>query len=91
MNNVTLNNGISMPQLGFGVWKVDNNQAEEAVTYALNTGYRSIDTAMIYQNEGGVGKAIAASAVPREELFITTKVWNADQGYDSTINAFEQS
>ncbi|MBM7837100.1 diketogulonate reductase-like aldo/keto reductase [Alkalihalobacillus xiaoxiensis] len=91
MNNVTLNNGISMPQLGFGVWKVDNNQAEEAVTYALNTGYRSIDTAMIYQNEGGVGKAIAASSVPREELFITTKVWNADQGYESTINAFEQS
>ncbi|MFS0786628.1 aldo/keto reductase [Shouchella sp. 1P09AA] len=91
MNSVTLNNGISMPQLGFGVWKVDNNQAEEAVTYALNTGYRSIDTAMIYQNEGGVGKAIAASSVPREELFITTKVWNADQGYDSTINAFEQS
>ncbi|MDE0584669.1 aldo/keto reductase, partial [Planococcus sp. A6] len=80
-----------MPQLGFGVWQVDSDQAAEAVSTALKTGYTSIDTAMIYKNEEGVGKALKETSVPREELFITTKVWNSDQGYDSTLRAFDES
>jgi diketogulonate reductase-like aldo/keto reductase len=91
MNFVTLNNGLKMPQLGFGVWQVPDDQATEAVEIALKVGYTSIDTAMIYKNEKGVGRAIAESSVPREELFITTKVWNADQGYEKTLRAFEES
>ncbi|KKB33167.1 aldo/keto reductase [Bacillus thermotolerans] len=91
MNFVTLNNGLQMPQLGFGVWQVENDQATEAVKKALEAGYRSIDTAMIYQNEQGVGKAIRESNVPREELFITTKVWNSDHGYENTLQAYERS
>ncbi|MED0665805.1 aldo/keto reductase [Pseudobacillus badius] len=91
MNVVTLNNGLKMPQLGFGVWQVEDDQATVAVTKAIETGYRSIDTAMVYQNETGVGKAIQQSSVPREELFITTKVWNSDQGYENTLRAFEES
>nr|WP_295969981.1 aldo/keto reductase [uncultured Bacillus sp.] len=91
MNYVTLNNGLQMPQLGFGVWKVDNNQAAISVTKALETGYRLIDTAMIYKNEQGVGKAVQESSIPREDLFITTKVWNSDQGYDNTLRAYNQS
>ncbi|NJP36534.1 aldo/keto reductase [Alkalicoccus luteus] len=91
MEFVTLNNGTRMPQLGFGVWQVPDDEAEAAVTNALKAGYRSIDTAMIYQNETGVGKALAKTSIPREELFITTKVWNADQGYENTMNAFEAS
>ncbi|HWO75597.1 MAG TPA: aldo/keto reductase [Bacillus sp. (in: firmicutes)] len=91
MNFVTLNNGLKMPQLGFGVWQVPNEQAAEAVANALEAGYRSIDTAMIYKNEEGVGKAIKESGIPREELFITTKVWNSDQGYDNTLRAFDAS
>jgi diketogulonate reductase-like aldo/keto reductase len=88
MNFVTLNNGLKMPQLGFGVWQVPDDQATEAVEIALKAGYTSIDTAMIYKNEKGVGRAIAESSVPREELFITTKVWNSDQGYEKTLRAF---
>ncbi|WP_447042280.1 aldo/keto reductase [Streptomyces sp. DSM 118878] len=80
-----------MPQLGFGVWQVPDDEAETAVTAALEAGYRSIDTAAVYENETGTGKAIAASAVPREELFVTTKLWNSDQGYDSTLRAFDSS
>lgn len=91
MNFVTLNNGLKMPQLGFGVWQVETEQAEVAVAKAIEVGYTSIDTAMIYQNESGVGKAIQASSVPREELFITTKVWNSDQGYENTLRAFDES
>lgn len=91
MQYVTLNNGLSMPQLGYGVFKIPNDEATSAVTTALNLGYRSIDTAMIYQNERGVGEAIAKSNLPREELFITTKVWNGDQGYESTLKAFDKS
>lgn len=91
MNFVTLNNGLKMPQLGFGVWQVDNDQAEVAVAKAIDVGYTSIDTAMIYQNESGVGKAIQATSVPREDLFITTKVWNSDQGYENTLRAFDES
>lgn len=88
---VTLNNGLKMPQLGFGVWQVEDNQATDAVAKALEVGYTSIDTAMIYKNEKGVGKALQQSSVPREELFITTKVWNTDQGYENTLRAFDES
>lgn len=91
MDFITLNNGIKMPQLGFGVWQVEDDQATAAVSKALETGYTSIDTAMIYKNEKGVGKALKETTVPREELFITTKVWNSDQGYGNTLRAFEES
>jgi diketogulonate reductase-like aldo/keto reductase len=91
MNFVTLNNGIKMPQLGFGVWQVADDEATNAVAKAIKVGYTSIDTAMIYKNERGVGEAIKNSSVPREELFITTKVWNSDQGYDNTLRAFDES
>lgn len=88
---IILNNGVEMPQLGFGVWQVPDDEAEQAVATALESGYRSIDTAAIYGNEEGTGKAIAASGIPREELFVTTKLWNSDQGYDSTLRAFDTS
>lgn len=91
MNIVTLNNGVKMPQLGFGVWRADDSQATVAVSKALEVGYRSIDTAMIYRNEHGVGKAIQESSIPREDLFITTKVWNNDQGMQNTLCAYEKS
>jgi diketogulonate reductase-like aldo/keto reductase len=75
-----------------GVWKAkEGSEVENAVKAAIQTGYRSVDTAAVYQNEEGVGRAIKESGVPREELFITTKVWNADQGYESTLKAFETS
>ncbi|MFB7501479.1 aldo/keto reductase [Streptomyces sp. NPDC056161] len=88
---VTFNNGVEIPQLGFGVFQVPDDETTAAVTAALQTGYRSIDTAAIYGNETGVGRALAASGLPREDLFITTKLWNADQGYDSTLRAFDAS
>src|SRR5690625_4965463 len=91
MEMKTLNNGVPIPQLGYGVWKIPDEEAEQVVGEAIQTGYRLIDTAMIYGNERGVGKAIAQSDVPREELFITTKVWNADQGYENTLKAFDES
>lgn len=91
MNYVTLNNGLKMPQLGFGVWQVKDEEATTAVAKAIEVGYRSIDTAMIYQNEKGVGEALQQASVPREELFITTKVWNSDQGFDNTLRAFDES
>jgi diketogulonate reductase-like aldo/keto reductase len=81
-----------MPQLGLGVWQAkDGQEVETAVSAALESGYRLIDTAAVYGNETGVGRAIAASSIPREEIFLTTKVWNADQGYDQTIEAFNKS
>ncbi|MFF1374895.1 aldo/keto reductase [Streptomyces sp. NPDC058308] len=88
---IILNNGVEMPQLGFGVWQVPDDEAEKAVALALEAGYRSIDTAAIYGNEEGTGKAIAASGVAREDLFVTTKLWNSDQGYDATLRAFDTS
>lgn len=88
---VTLNNGVKMPQLGLGVWKISNEEVTEVVTKALEVGYRSIDTASAYQNERGVGEAVAVSNIPREEIFITTKVDNIDQGYDNTLKAFDKS
>ncbi len=89
--NIRLNNGISMPQLGFGVFQVPNRETEAAVTAALDAGYRSIDTAAAYGNEEGVGAAIAKSGIPRADLFITTKLWNDDHGYDSALRAFDES
>ncbi|MET8892971.1 aldo/keto reductase [Streptomyces albogriseolus] len=80
-----------MPQLGFGVWQVPDAEAETAVAAALEAGYRSIDTAAVYGNEEGTGKAVARSGVPREDIFVTTKLWNSDQGYDSTLRAFDTS
>ena len=91
MNFVTLNNNLKMPQLGFGVWQVEDAKATEAVANALETGYTSIDTAMIYKNEIGVGKALKDTKIPREELFITTNVGNSDQGYENTLRAFDES
>lgn len=91
LNYITLHNGVKMPQIGFGVYKVSDEEVKEAVTHALNAGYRSIDTAQFYENEAGVGEAIKESGIPREELFITTKVWNSHHGYDKTLEAFEQS
>ncbi|POX64550.1 oxidoreductase [Streptomyces sp. Ru62] len=89
--NVTLNNGIEMPQLGFGVFQVPDDETTAAVATALEAGYRSIDTAAIYGNERGVGRAIAESGIPRGELFVTTKLWNEDQGHDATLAAFDAS
>lgn len=89
--NVTLNNGIEMPQLGFGVFQIPEKQTKQAVTRALAAGYRSIDTAAAYRNERGVGSAVADSDLDRGELFITTKLWNGDQGYDSALRAFDAS
>ncbi|MFD6801056.1 aldo/keto reductase [Streptomyces cyaneofuscatus] len=89
--SITLNNGLEMPQLGFGVWQVPDDEAAKAVAKAIESGYRSIDTAAIYKNEKGTGRAIAASGVPRDELFVTTKLWNSEQGHDSTLRAFDAS
>ncbi len=87
-----LSNGVEMPWFGLGVYKVEEgDQVVNSVKWAIEAGYRSIDTAALYQNEEGVGQAIKESGVPREELFITTKVWNSDQGYDATLQAFEKS
>ncbi|MFJ7416002.1 aldo/keto reductase [Streptomyces sp. NPDC098077] len=88
---VTLNNGVAVPQLGFGVFQVPDDETTAAVSAALEAGYRSIDTAAIYGNEVGVGRALAASGIPREELFVTTKLWNTDQGYEATLAAFDAS
>ncbi|NOU63340.1 aldo/keto reductase [Paenibacillus sp. LMG 31461] len=89
---VTLNNGVHMPWLGLGVYKSKEGQEViGAVQTALQLGYRSIDTAAVYRNEEGVGQGLRQSGVPREEIFVTTKVWNADQGYESTLQAFEAS
>ncbi|MEK4534720.1 MULTISPECIES: aldo/keto reductase [Peribacillus] len=89
---ITLHNGVKMPQLGFGVFKVKNgSETVESVKKAIEVGYRSIDTAAVYENEEGVGQAIRESGISREELFITSKVWNTDQGYETTLQAFDDS
>ncbi len=88
---IELNNGVTIPQLGFGVFLVPPGETEKSVATALEAGYRHIDTARIYRNEEEVGAAIAKSGVQRDELFITTKVWNDDQGYDATLKAFDAS
>lgn len=90
-NNIQLNDGNSMPQLGFGLWQVPDQETEKAVLHAIKVGYRSIDTAQIYGNESGVGAAIHQCEVPRKDLYITTKIWNSEHGYDSTLRSFENS
>ncbi|MGW8573356.1 aldo/keto reductase [Streptomyces niveus] len=92
--SLTLNNGVDMPPLGFGVWQVPDDEAARAVGTALEAGYRSIDTAAIYGNEEGTGKAIGASGIAREELFVTTKLWNSKQEpwtRDRVLRAFDKS
>ncbi|MFS0726088.1 aldo/keto reductase [Paenibacillus sp. 1P07SE] len=88
----TLNNGVKMPWLGLGVWKVeDGNEVVQAVEAAIQSGYRSIDTAAAYKNEAGVGDGVRNSGVARKDLFVTTKIFNSDQGYDEALAAFENS
>ncbi|MGY2063363.1 aldo/keto reductase, partial [Nocardia gipuzkoensis] len=89
--SVVLNDGHVIPKLGFGVFQVSTDDAVAAVTKALEVGYRSIDTAAIYGNEAEVGRAIAEFGLPRDEVYITTKLWNSEQGYDSTLRAFDES
>ncbi|WP_441248816.1 aldo/keto reductase [Kitasatospora sp. McL0602] len=96
--SITLNNGSRIPQLGFGVWQVSDDGAEAAVRTAIEAGYRSIDTAAIYENEAGTGRAVATAGVPREELYVTTKLWNSGtldwsgaQGQDAVLRAFDDS
>jgi 2,5-diketo-D-gluconate reductase A len=88
---ITLNNNVHIPQLGFGVFQVPPEDTERVVSTALETGYRSIDTAAAYQNEEGVGRAIASSGLARDEVFVTTKLWNPDHGYDRALRAFDAS
>jgi diketogulonate reductase-like aldo/keto reductase len=88
---VRFNNGVEIPQLGFGVFQVPPDEVVAPVATALEAGYRLIDTAAVYGNEKGVGQAIADSGVPRSELFVTTKLWNSKQGYDTTLRAFDSS
>lgn len=91
-DTTTLHNGVKMPWFGLGVFKVkEGSEVVESVKAAIKNGYKSIDTAAVYKNEEGVGQALKEAGVPREELFITTKVWNSDQGYESTLQAFETS
>jgi 2,5-diketo-D-gluconate reductase A len=89
--STVLNNGVPIPQLGFGVFKVPTAQTADVVSLALHTGYRHIDTAALYRNEQGVGEAIARSALPKDQVFVTTKLGNPDQGYDSAMRAFDAS
>ncbi|MBO0445009.1 aldo/keto reductase [Enterococcus ureilyticus] len=87
-----LANGSSIPRLGLGVWQVkDGDEAVDSVKWALETGYRLIDTAAAYKNEASVGEGIRQTGIPRDEIFVTTKLWNADQGYESTLQAFDES
>ncbi len=91
MPSIVLIDGKVIPKLGFGVFQVSESDAEATVTSALEAGYRSIDTASAYFNETEVGTAVHKSGLPRDEVYLTTKLWNADQGYDSTLRAFDAS
>lgn len=88
---VTLNDGRTMPQLGLGVWQTPQDVAAQVVQAAIEAGYRSVDTAAIYGNERGVGEGLKAGGVDRDQLFLTTKVWNENQGFDATLTAFDKS
>ncbi|MBC7145473.1 MAG: aldo/keto reductase [Thioclava marina] len=88
---LTLNDGTKIPQLGLGVWKMPDDEAPGIILSALNAGYRHIDTAAAYGNEAGVGRGIAESDVPREEIFVTSKLWNDRQGYDAALRAFDET
>ncbi len=91
-SKVKLENGLCMPVIGLGVWQAaDGEEVKQAIAWALQAGYRLIDTAKIYGNEAGVGSALAEAAVPRQDIFLTTKLWNADQGYESAHEAIDQS
>ncbi|MGB5237474.1 MAG: aldo/keto reductase, partial [Flavobacteriaceae bacterium] len=88
----TLHNGVEMPYFGLGVYlSEDGQEVINSVKWALEEGYRHVDTASVYNNESGVGQGIKESSVPREEIFLVSKVWNSDQGYDSTLKAFDDS
>jgi 2,5-diketo-D-gluconate reductase A len=89
--SLTLHDGVEIPRLGFGVFQVPPEETQSVVQLALDAGYRHIDTAAAYRNERGVGAAIAASILPREDVFVTTKLWNSQQGFDATLAAFEAS
>ena len=89
--SVSLNDGTSIPQIGFGTWQVPPSEAKEAVSQALASGYRHIDTAAVYANEAEVGQALAESGLDRDEVYITTKLWNPDHGYDEAMRAFDTS
>lgn len=89
--HVSFNDGRSIPQLGLGVWRTPDDQASDVVSLALRTGYRHIDTASVYQNEEGVGQGMVGSGIAREDIFLTTKVWNDDQGFDETLRAMDAS
>jgi len=91
IEDISLNNGTSIPQLGFGLWQVPDDVAETVVGEALKIGYRHLDTAALYRNEEGVGRAVASSGIPRAELFITTKLGNGSHGYDAALQAFDRS
>lgn len=91
MEPVLLNTDATMPPIGFGTWQLDTDTAYSAVHAALQSGYRLIDTARVYNNEVGVGYALRNSGIPRDELFVTTKLWNDDQGYDEALRAFDAS
>ncbi len=89
--NLIMNDGREIPQVGFGVWQVPDDQVTTATLEAFAAGYRHVDTAAIYENERGVGEAIARSGIPHDDIFLTTKVWNTDHGYDQTMRAFDKS
>ncbi|NKN36907.1 aldo/keto reductase [Agrobacterium sp. a22-2] len=89
--HITLNDGARIPQVGLGVWQTPNDQAVPAVKAALDAGYRHVDTAAIYDNEDGVGQGIRESGLARGEIYLTTKLWNSEQGFDSTLKAFDAS
>jgi len=89
--NVRLSDGVAIPQVGYGVFQIPPDETQRAVEEALAAGYRHVDTAAAYRNERGVAAGIAASGIPREEIFVTTKLWNTEQGFDSTLAAFDRS
>ncbi len=88
---ITLNDGMKIPTIGFGTWKISDADATKAVDEALSAGYRLIDTASVYGNEAGIGRALKENSLSRQEIFLTTKVWNTDHGYDATLRAMDKS
>lgn len=91
MRNITLNNGVEMPQIGYGVYQVSPAECERCVSDALKTGYRMIDTAQAYNNEEGVGEAVRKSGIPRDELFLVSKIWISNYGYDKALASIDES
>lgn len=90
-NTIQLNDSYNIPAVGYGVFLIPDNEVEQCVLNALEAGYRHLDTAKVYRNEEGVGRAVKASGIPRDEIFVTTKLWNTDQGYDTALAACQQS